>query len=82
MIAISIANQIGNAVDQHRGLAAACARQNQQRAIDLKHCLLLTRIHAGEFFFHCFLFQVLCRVLQNRHPPNLGNLRGRSGRRP
>ena len=37
-------NDVCNAVDQHGGFAAACARQNQQRAFGMEHRLLLHRV--------------------------------------
>ena len=45
----AILQQIGNAVDQHRGFAAASPRQQQQRAFRRQHRLSLHRIEAGKF---------------------------------
>ena len=45
------AQEVDDAVDQHSGLAAACTRQNEQRAVRLKDCLALLIVQFSKAFF-------------------------------
>ena len=46
------ADDVGDTVDQHGGLAAARARQNQERALDGKHGLFLYRVQPAKLLFN------------------------------
>lgn len=63
------ADQIGDAVDQHRGFAAACTSQDQQRAFGGKHRTALHIVQPAKLFFNIgipqraeFLFQSPCHI--------------------
>ena len=51
VVGFAIAHQVGDAVDQHGGFAAACPGQNKQGTVCVEHRLLLALVHAGKVFF-------------------------------
>ena len=54
VVRVAVAQDIRDAVDEHRCFSAACACQNEQRAVYGEHGLLLAVIHARKVFFqHC-----------------------------
>ena len=52
VVGLAIADDVGNAVDQHGGLAAAGAGQHQEGAFGGEDGLLLAGVHAGEVPLH------------------------------
>ena len=44
----AVFEQVGDAVDEHRGLAAACTGQKEQRAFGGEDALLLAGVQVGE----------------------------------
>ena len=67
VVGLAIADQVGNAVDQHGGFAAARAGQHQQGALGREHGLLLAAVHAGEVPLHHLLAQAAQFVFGNVH---------------
>ena len=54
VVGVAKFDHVGDTVDHHGGLAAACARQNQDGAFGLKDRLTLFVIHVGKpLFQHC-----------------------------
>ena len=57
MVCAAKAHQVGNAVYQHGGLAAACTSKDEQRAIGSEHCLPLHIVQAAKLFFNILFSQ-------------------------
>lgn len=51
VVGVAVAQDVGDAVDEHRRFAAAGAGEDEERAVDRKDGLPLPFIHAGELFF-------------------------------
>ena len=59
------ADEVGDAVDQHGGLSAACTREDEQRAVGGEHRLPLHIVQASELLFDIRITQsaeLLCEI--------------------
>ena len=59
------ADEVGDAVDQHSGLAAACPREDEERAVGGEHRLPLHLVQPSELFFDIGITQsaeLLCEI--------------------
>ena len=59
------ADEVGDAVDQHGGLSAACTREDEQRAVGGEHRLPLHIVQASELLFNIRITQsaeLLCEI--------------------